>query len=191
MSVKSGKIRSVNGQENDKSFTWKLRPYDEEADFSFISAASKNLRILALNDIRYLRLSADKIDQMASINLQFSQRLQSEPESHKRIAVVMQTSIFNQLPIEHALEAFDRLKEKQVNAGDIVVTQSEEGNAYYIIEEGEARIIRLDSMTGEIQQELIISAGDAFGEEALIQNGYRNATITMTSPGKLLVLKKR
>jgi rhodanese-related sulfurtransferase len=79
---------------------------------------------------------------------------------------------------------------KDVQAGETVVTEGEEGDCYFLVETGEAKVMRTDPFTGETSCVAELGPGDAFGEEALLQNAYRNATITMKTPGKLLVLDK-
>ena len=60
-----------------------------------------------------------------------------------------------------------------------------------VLEEGEVEVIRTDPFTGESATVDHMEGGDAFGEEALLQHGYRNATIRMLTPGRFLVLKKK
>jgi len=182
---------SVPGGENDKSYTWTLKPYDGEADFGFLSAASNRLRVRAVSDIRYLLIDADIVDDMVGWNQQFADLYEDDPLLRHRINLAMQTSLFNKLPMEHFKSAFERLSSREVQVGEIIMSQGDEGDAYYIIDEGEAEIVRIDPLTDKVQRTLLLGAGDAVGEEALLQGGFRNATVTMTTPGKLLVLMKQ
>ncbi len=84
----------------------------------------------------------------------------------------------------------ERLIPEDVQAGETVISQGEVGNRYYIVEHGEAEIWKTEPYTDETAHVATISAGDAFGEEALLQDGLRNATVKMTTPGRLLVLEK-
>lgn len=181
---------SVPGSENDKSYTWTLKSYDGEVDFGFLSAASNRLQARAVSDIRYLLIDANIVDDMVGWNQQFADLYKDDPLLRHRINLAMQTSLFNKLPLEHFKSAFERLSSREVEAGEIIMSQGDEGDAYYIIEEGEAEIVRIDPLTDKVQRTLLLGAGDAVGEEALLQGGFRNATVTMTTPGKLLVLMK-
>jgi len=181
---------SIPDYDNDKSFTWTIKPGEADDSFCFLGAASSNIRARALSDIRYMLLDAVAVDDMVGWNQQFSEELDTKPEFRRRMNLVRNTSVFHQLPMEIIKSAFDRLQEKNVAAGDVIMTQGDEGDAYYIIDEGEAKIMRTDPFTDETKQVALIAAGDAFGEESLIQGGYRNATVIMTTPGKLLVLSK-
>ena len=81
-----------------------------------------------------------------------------------------------------------RFERVEVKRGQAVVSEGGEGDFYYVLESGRAEITRrLGGADVTLAQ---IKAGDAFGEEALLSGGRRNATITMTSDGALLRLSR-
>jgi rhodanese-related sulfurtransferase len=93
---------------------------------------------------------------------------------------------FSSLPpahIESLLASFDR---QMAKAGDVIVRQNEPGDFYYVIERGRAQVTR--SVAGASIELAELKAGDAFGEEALIAETNRNATVTMKTDGVLLRL---
>ena len=92
--------------------------------------------------------------------------------------------------MENIKEAFKRMRPKAVKAGEIVIEQGDVGGSYFVIENGMCDVIQTDPFTDETSCISKLGPGDAFGEEALLQDGSRNATITMTTPGTLLVLEK-
>jgi CRP-like cAMP-binding protein len=96
---------------------------------------------------------------------------------------------FQSLPpadLEELLKHFQRI---QVRRGDTLVRQDEEGDYYYLIETGRCLVTRL--VTGMTMALAELKAGDAFGEEALVTDATRNATVTMKSDGVLLRLAKK
>lgn len=188
--VEAQRTWSVEDSENDKSYTWTIEPSQEENSFCFLSAASNKVRVRALSDVRYILINADAVDEMVGWSQHFARQLDEDPQLRRRMNLIRETAVFHQLPLENVKAAFDRLKTREVKAGEAVATQGEEGDAYFIIEEGEAEVVRTDPFTDETKKVAVLSAGDAFGEEALLQGGYRNATVTMTTPGRLLVLNK-
>lgn len=95
---------------------------------------------------------------------------------------------FSQLPparIEQLLERFERV---EAPAGETVIREGEEGDYYYVIEAGRCSVSR--RVGGVIMSLAELKPGDAFGEEALVADARRNATITMKSDGTLLRLGK-
>jgi len=91
-------------------------------------------------------------------------------------------------PLEVIEKIVKELTPQEVDAGEVVINETDKGENFYFIEEGEAEVIRTDPFTDEKAVVAQLSEGDCFGEEALIQDGFRNATIRMLTPGLLQVL---
>ncbi len=87
--------------------------------------------------------------------------------------------------IDSLLACFQR---QSVKRGEVIVRQKEPGDFYYVIEQGRAQVTR--EVTGAQVELAELNAGDAFGEEALIAETTRNATVTMVTDGSLLRLAK-
>lgn len=174
---------------HDRSVTWILSPDESGTGFAFLGSASR-VRVRALTDARYLTLDGDLVDELAGWNQRFTEEFRDNPELRRRMGLIKQIGIFRNLPLENIGEAFRRMHQREVQAGETVVTQGEKGDAFYLIDSGEAEIIRTDPFTGETNRVAVLGPGDSFGEEALLQEGYRNATVTMITPGRLLVLDK-
>ena len=75
-------------------------------------------------------------------------------------------------------EAF---KEEEYAAGDYIIKEGEEGNVFYILEEGEAyatKVLNPGEAATEVKQYKI---GDYFGERALLKNEPRAANVIARS----------
>jgi len=78
-----------------------------------------------------------------------------------------------------------------VSAGDTVIRQGEEGDYFYIIRKGKCSVTRkIPNQDWEVPL-AELSDGDCFGEEALVSDACRNATITMLTDGHLMRLSKK
>jgi len=87
--------------------------------------------------------------------------------------------------IDELIRRFERIKTR---AGEIILREGDEGDFYYIIENGRCSVSR---KVGGVDMSLAeLKAGDAFGEEALVAESTRNATVCMKTAGVLLRLKK-
>ncbi|MGA2552236.1 MAG: cyclic nucleotide-binding domain-containing protein [Burkholderiaceae bacterium] len=95
---------------------------------------------------------------------------------------------FASLPPAHIAELLRRFATLEVRRGDVIVQEGDPGDYYYVIESGRARVTRLVGGTSMPLADL--KSGDAFGEEALLMSGRRNATVTMRTDGRLLRLAK-
>lgn len=176
--------------ENEHSHTWMVKPKKEHSNFAYLGAAH-NIRARAVTDIRYIKIDADTIDVLQGWSLQFADDIKNDPELERRMNLVKQVNIFHNVPIENAKEVFKRMYPRTVQAGETVVTEREEADCYYLIDSGDAEVLRMDPFTDEVSCVAKLGPGDAFGEEALLQDANRNATVIMKTPGSLLVLSKK
>lgn len=102
----------------------------------------------------------------------------------------LQSGVFSRLPPANIEEMFKRMLPMEVSAGQVVITQGAEGDYYYLIESGTAAVTRVVDASEPPVKLAELKEGDAFGEEALVSDNKRNATITMVTDGKLLRLNK-
>ena len=75
--------------------------------------------------------------------------------------------------------------EQEVAAGEEIVTEGDFGYALYAIESGDAEV------TVDGGRIATLGPGDIFGEMAVLVSGRRTATVTATSPMRLIALSKR
>jgi CRP-like cAMP-binding protein len=97
--------------------------------------------------------------------------------------------VFAQLPAAHIdalLQRFERIKAAR---GDLVIKEGDEGDYYYVVESGRCQVERLVGGAKVVLAEL--KSGDAFGEEALVSEAKRNATVLALSDMELLRLAKK
>jgi len=174
----------------EKSYTWILQPGKTDGGFAFLGAATRQVRVRALTDIRYIKVDADKVDAVLGWVQHVAPEIGGDETLLERMELVMNVSAFATLPLENVTKALKQFQQRDVQASETIIQQGEAGDAYYLIENGQAKVIRTDPFTDETETVATLSAGDAFGEEALLQEGFRNATVEMTTPGKLLVLQK-
>jgi len=111
-------------------------------------------------------------------------------ESMQWMTYILQSSLFSSLPTKNLQEVFKLFEQRNVKAGDTIIKQGDHGEYYYQILSGRCsvRVKATDMDDTCILAEL--NEGDHFGEEALIGNTLRNATVKMITDGVLLRLKK-
>ena len=89
---------------------------------------------------------------------------------------------FAALPPAHIDQLLQRFQRIRVKRGDVVVRQGEPGDYYYLIERGRCEVTRLVAGTPITLADL--KPGDAFGEEALVTESTRNASVAMKTDGR-------
>jgi rhodanese-related sulfurtransferase len=94
----------------------------------------------------------------------------------------------SRLPTADIGRLLSRFERVSVKRGTAVVREGEPGDFYYVIESGRAEVVR--TVGGVAMKVAQLKAGDAFGEEALLTNTQRNATVTMLADGSLFRLAK-
>lgn len=78
----------------------------------------------------------------------------------------------------------------EVEKNDTVIKQGDVGDYYYIIEEGRFRVSRKIKNQNKEFKLADLEGGTGFGEEALIGNVARNATVTALTNGNLIRIKE-
>jgi CRP-like cAMP-binding protein len=103
---------------------------------------------------------------------------------------ILQSKAFLRIPPANIQTMFMRLTEFPVKAGQTIINQGDAGDFYYIIGRGTFTVSR-ESANGTSVVLAQLEDGDAFGEEALLSNAKRNATIIAKTDGLLMRLSKR
>lgn len=96
---------------------------------------------------------------------------------------------FASLPPAHIETLFKRFQRVKAARGHEIIREGDEGDFYYVIESGRCTVSR---QVGGARLELAeLKAGDAFGEEALVSDARRNASVAMKTDGTLLRLARQ
>jgi len=103
---------------------------------------------------------------------------------------MLQSDVFARLPPSEIQRLIQALEPVTYDAGDKVIRQGDEGDYFYIIREGNCSVTRLASGKGWDVPLAELKEGDCFGEDALVSDARRNATVTMLTDGWLMRLSK-
>jgi CRP-like cAMP-binding protein len=101
----------------------------------------------------------------------------------------LRTGAFAQLPVAHIDELLKRFERVKTARGDVVIKEGDEGDFYYVIETGRFQVERLVGGAKVVLAEL--KSGDSFGEEALVSEAKRNASVISLGDGELLRLGRQ
>lgn len=148
----------------------------------------------ALTDGSVLRIDSERLDKLLTWSqvcdyqqLDISYQPELDEDSEWMLAVI-RSNLFYKVPPTNAEYIFSRLKPVLLDSGEVVLRQGEIGDGCYFIKEGEARVTR-NSGGGE-RWLADIGVGRCFGEDALLNEVERNATVTMLTDGVLMRLEK-
>jgi rhodanese-related sulfurtransferase len=114
----------------------------------------------------------------------------SERNEQDWMSRMLQSEAFSRLPPAEIQRLIQALEPVTYNAGDKVIRQGDDGDYFYIIREGSCSVTRLASGKGWDVPLAELHEGDSFGEDALVSDAKRNATVTMLTDGWLMRLSK-
>src|ERR1700690_3168911 len=106
------------------------------------------------------------------------------------MTTLLQTKAFHRIPPANIQAIFMRMQRVACRSGEVIIRQGTDGDYFYAIVSGKCAVNRETPLNQEGIRLAELSVGDTFGEEALISESKRNATVTMLSDGVLMRLNK-
>lgn len=145
---------------------------------------SRDARLLRLNRRQVEKLIAwDQISRQPSFRF-FDERTNGNDWAYR----LLQAPAFSRLPTGNLEKLFQAFVEQAVAPGEVVVTEGDMPGDFYVIREGTASVTK--TLDGAPKVVAYLSEGDAFGEDGLLSNQPRNATVRMLQGGRLLRLSR-
>ncbi|NOR67485.1 MAG: cyclic nucleotide-binding domain-containing protein, partial [Woeseiaceae bacterium] len=150
----------------------------------------------ARNRVQYISIDSDLLDVMLTWDQTGSyevSELQGEAEDEGGedwMTMLLQTKAFHKIPPANIQAIFMRMQQINYKAGDVVLKQGTEGDYFYVLTSGKCLVTRETPLNKDGIKLAELVVGDTFGEEALISDAKRNATVTMTTDGAIMRLGK-
>lgn len=145
-----------------------------------------------------MRISRDVMDRLLTMDdpgpatgaVEVSEVDDGEDDGGDWMTRMLQSELFSRIPPANIQRLFAVMESVPMKAGSVVVEQGSPGDFYYIIQAGRCEVSRKASSSGAPIKLAELTGGDSFGEEALVSDAKRNATVTMTTDGELVRLTK-
>jgi len=148
----------------------------------------------AATKVEYLSLDTDLLDVMLTWDQTGKYEVSELSGEHKSdddwMTTLLQTQAFHRIPPANIQAIFIRMQQINLRAGDVVIKQGDDGDFFYAIISGKCSVVRETPLNKEGIKLAELGVGDTFGEEALISESKRNATITMLTEGSVMRLAK-
>ncbi|MBT5218027.1 MAG: cyclic nucleotide-binding domain-containing protein [Woeseia sp.] len=146
--------------------------------------------------VQYISIDSDLLDVMLTWDQTGSYEVSELQGSADKVGgddwmtMLLQAKAFHKIPPANIQAIFMRMQQIKYKAGDVVLKQGSEGDYFYVLTRGSCLVTRETPLNKEGIKLAQLSVGDTFGEEALISDAKRNATITMTVDGSVMRLGK-
>jgi CRP-like cAMP-binding protein len=148
-----------------------------------------------VSEIEYLSIDSDLLDVITTWDRTGIYEVNevsadSMVTSDDWMTTLLLTKAFHRIPASNLQAIFTRMRRVKHRAGDVVIKQGDEGDNFYAISTGSCAVTRETPVTGKSINLAELGPGDTFGEEALISESKRSATVTMLADGSLACLAK-
>jgi CRP-like cAMP-binding protein len=184
---------SVELRENDRTVD-KITGGTDEARNPISPKLPRTHSAIAVSPVEYIAIDSDLLDVMLTWDqtgtYEVSELRTDSGGTDDWMTTLLQTKAFHKIPPANIQAIFMRLQQVNYRAGDVVIKQGEEGDYFYIITRGRCVVTRETPLNKEGIRLAELEVGDTFGEEALISEAKRNATVVMETDGSLMRLGK-
>lgn len=175
----------------------------ERAKFALENSSPTKASAVAKTDVSCLKIDADFLDltlawneakpEKTSLGLipqpaqeqAYLTEIEVEHLQHDWTSGLLSSPMLTKVPFANVQKLFNKFERVTVQANTEIIKEGSVGDFFYVIDYGKAKVSTIAGKT-----DIILEAGQCFGEEALVANTPRNATVTMITSGVLMRLGK-
>ena len=154
--------------------------------------------VVTSDRIEYLQIDSEFLDVAVTLDQTGAYKVielkgveENAPGTDDWMTTLLQTKAFHRIPAANIQAVFMRLQRVDYRAGEVVIKQGDAGDYFYVVVSGTCAAARETPLNKEGVRLAELKMGDTFGEEALICDAKRNATVTMLTDGCLMRLGKQ
>ncbi len=166
---------------------------DDSARHALAQLQPRQMSALARTEVRIFKIDRGLLERYLTLEGTTDGSAMDEDEEEEEgdwMSAMLQSDLFSRIPPANIQQIFTHMESVSVNPGDVIVEQGTPGDYYYFVQNGRCEVTRRASSTAPDVRLAELGAGKGFGEEALVSNAMRNASITMLTEGRLMRLSK-
>jgi len=149
-------------------------------------------RAQALDEASVLVIDGRELDRLVNWQQNHADlllELASEDGLPDWLEALLDNPLFGRVPAQNVRAMLARLGEIHLSAGQVLLREGEAGDCCYFLQSGRAEVMTGAGSERQVVAELEIGA--CFGEEALLTEGPRNATVTLLEDACVLRLERQ
>lgn len=162
---------------NRRAFSFSVHPSSKRSYVDIDSNESDAIRRrYSISHDRRRGISSEIIDMAALSKHKPPVNPKSDDERSRLSQSTQNNVLFRYLETDDKKVVYDAMFEKKYKAGESIITQGADGDNFYVVDTGECEIFQKE---GDNEEKLVktATAGDSFGELALIYGQPRAATV--------------
>ncbi|RJQ44427.1 MAG: hypothetical protein C4538_10430 [Nitrospiraceae bacterium] len=145
-------------------------------EMALLTCSPRCCSVAAKSDVRLLALLKADFEEIVRLDSAFSVQAEKNVRSFSSYNRMKTLQPFALLEAEKMAVILEKLREQKFAKGENIINQGDKGDIYYIIKSGSVSVLKknIDDQTGNIA---ILNEGQGFGEEALLTESPRSATV--------------
>nr|WP_298166789.1 cyclic nucleotide-binding domain-containing protein [uncultured Pseudomonas sp.] len=146
----------------------------------------------ALSDASVLAIDSATLNRLVTWRLAYQDLLLELGQNHEEVEWLerlLENPLFAKVPPSNVRAMLARLQRIELPAGSTVLHEGDVGDCCYFLKSGRAEVFRGAGSDHQVLAELEVGA--CFGEEALLADRPRNATVTLLDDGVVLRLDRQ
>ena len=189
-----GRLLFKRGQRSDKAYflvegsldltdaSFQVRHFTADDDENYLALDNypeHTINAISAEKTTLYAIDRNKLDLLMTWTQAAESMLDEDDDESERdwMDALLSSELFAAVPPAMIHSLFVKFEEREVQLGETIVTEGEDGDTFFVIKQGKAMVSR---RKGAKQETLAaLSAGRFFGEDALISDSPRNSTITM------------
>ena len=180
---------------NDSKIVGKIEGGTDGARNPVAPVFPRRVTAKARDRVHFISIDSDLLDVMLTWDQTGTYEVselqgKSDQGNEDWMTMLLQTKAFHKIPPANIQAIFMRMQQINYRSGDVILKQGAEGDYFYVLIRGSALVTRETPLSKDGIKLAELKVGDTFGEEALISDAKRNATVTMQTDGAVMRLGK-
>ncbi len=189
----SGKV----GIDSGAGDTLVIDANDPQARFPLAHYQPRLETVTAIDDCQIIRFASAQLDAMLAwdqaanyITLDIAGQRDLDEDADWMLTL-LRSNLFYKVPPMNIRQILSRFQPHFAHSGDVIIRQGEVGDVCYFVKEGAVSVYRAADEKSASVLVAELSVGRCFGEDALVNDAPRNATVVMRDNGVLMKLEKQ